>query len=118
MPPVSRIPAPIIESDRAALRAISDMGDYAPMNAAYSTPALQELERACAEAQQDEIRSRRAADVARDRAVEAERRFHEALVGAKIQVVAQYGQDSSAVEAIGFKKKSERRRPSRRAAAG
>ncbi len=111
-----RIPFPTLHDDRAALQAITDMGDYAPANTAYSTAALQELEDALTQAEQDEIRARRALDVARDRAVAAARRFHEAIIGAKAQVIAQYGNDSPEVEAVGYKRKSERKRPTRRQA--
>jgi hypothetical protein len=111
-----RIPAATLDEDRAALRAIADMGDYAPANGAYSLVALQELEAALTQAELDEVRARRAYDIARDRAVAATRRLHEAMLGAKAQVVAQYGHDSPAVEAIGFKRKSEHKRPARRRA--
>jgi hypothetical protein len=47
---------------------------------------------------------------------ETSRRFHDAMLGAKAQVVAQYRNDSLAVEAIGLTRKSERRRPVRRRA--
>jgi hypothetical protein len=39
------------------------------------------------------------------------------LRAAKTQVLAQYGEDSYAVQAIGWVRKSDRRRPGRRAAA-
>jgi hypothetical protein len=113
----SRISGPILSDDRAALRAISNMADYAPANQAYSAAVLQEYERAAAEAEQAEVNARLALDIARDRAVEACRRFHDAMLGAKAQVVAQYGHDSHALAAVGLTRKSERRRPSRRAAA-
>ena len=116
MAQTTRISAPILDTDRAALLAIRDMGDYSPLNMAYSTAALQELEVALTAAEQEETRARRALDIARDRAVETSRRFHEAMLGAKAQVVAQYGNDSLAVEAIGLTRKSERRRPVRRRA--
>jgi hypothetical protein len=111
-----RIPSTTLDEDRDALRAIADMGDYAPANTAYSLAALQELEAALAQAELDEIRARRALDMARDRAIGASRRFHDAIVGAKTQVVAQYGADSPAVMAVGLKRKSEHKRPARRRA--
>jgi hypothetical protein len=40
--------------------------------------------------------------------------LHAAVLGAKAQVIAQYGDDSAAVQALGLKKKSERKRTSRR----
>jgi hypothetical protein len=110
----SRIPPQTLDADRAALRAIADMSDYAPSNGAIATAALQHLETTLALAELQEERSRRAADAARDAAIEAGRRFHELMLIAKAQVVGQYGPDSAAVEAVGLKRKSEHRRPSRR----
>lgn len=40
--------------------------------------------------------------------------LHEAILAAKIQVLAQYGDDSPALHAIGRKRKSERSRPARK----
>jgi hypothetical protein len=114
MPGNSRISPQTLDADRAALRAIADMGDYAPSNTAISLPALLEMEAALAQAELQEERAVRAAADARDLAIEAGRRFHELMLIAKAQVIGQYGHNSRAVEAIGLKKKSERRRPSRR----
>ena len=40
--------------------------------------------------------------------------FHNAMLGAKMQVTAQFGDDSDEVQAIGLKKKSEYKAPTRR----
>jgi hypothetical protein len=42
------------------------------------------------------------------------RRAEQGILGAKTQVIAQYGADSRAVELLGLKRKSARRRPTRR----
>lgn len=55
-----------------------------------------------------------AADAARDHAVAAEWEFHNAVLGMKDQVRAQYGSDSDQVQALGLKKKSKYRAPARR----
>jgi hypothetical protein len=114
MPRHSRISEAILDADRAALRAIADMSDYAPSNGAIATAALQQLETTLALAELQEERARRAADDARDAAIAAGRQFHELMLVARAQVVGQYGHNSRAVEAIGYKKKSEHRRPARR----
>jgi hypothetical protein len=115
--PITRLAPPVVEADRAALRALQDLADYTPLNRAYSAEALRELEAAMAEAMQAEERSRIALEMARDKAIEATQAFHDAMLGAKAQVIAQYGSNSHAVQAIGLKRKSERRRPTRRAQA-
>ena len=47
------------------------------------------------------------ADSERDNAVAAEWDFHNFVLGAKEQVIAQFGKDSNEVQSIGLKKKSE-----------
>jgi hypothetical protein len=51
-------------------------------------------------------------EAARDSANSAEWTFHNLVLGAKDQVIAQYVEDSDQVQAIGLKKKSEYKRPS------
>jgi hypothetical protein len=91
------------------------LADYAPTNGAYSARALADLERAMEEAQQAEVRAIQALAAARDAAMAAEWALHEGILGAKAQVIAQYGPDSNAVQLLGLKRKSERKRPVRRA---
>jgi hypothetical protein len=50
-------------------------------------------------------------EAARDAANAAEWALHNLILGAKDQVIAQYGEDSDQVQAIGLKKKSEHKRP-------
>ncbi|MBI3363815.1 MAG: hypothetical protein HY033_02795, partial [Ignavibacteriae bacterium] len=50
----------------------------------------------------------------RDAAVAAELAFHQAMLGVKEQVIAQYGKNSDQVASLGLKKKSEYRRPVRK----
>jgi hypothetical protein len=65
-------------------------------------------------AQDAEVNAQNALDTARDAANAAEWDFHNALLGAKDQVIAQYGKDSDQIQALGLKKKSERKTPVRR----
>ncbi len=50
---------------------------------------------------------------ARDDATSAECDFHNVIIAAKQQVVAQYGVDSDEVQSVGLTKKSERAKPTR-----
>ena len=104
-----------IEAVRAIVVALQDVSDYAPTNPECSVVALRELvdELACAE--EAEIRTKRAFEVAREQAIEAARKLYDAVIMAKTQVLAQYGSDSPVVHAVGLKQKSERKRPVRRA---
>jgi hypothetical protein len=110
-----RLPSNDIQADRQALNGIQLLNDYAPMNRAYSTEHLEELGRAMEAAHQAEARAVQAQAIARELAIATEWALHDALLGAKTQVIAQYGPDDHAVQLLGLKRKSERRRPVRRA---
>jgi hypothetical protein len=68
------------------------------------------------QAQQAEIRARQVLAAARDAAAAAEWALHNAVLGARTQVLAQYCDDSDAVQAMGLKKRSDRKRPASSAA--
>lgn len=106
-----------IETDKTTLVAVSGLSDYAPVNPRYSIDAASRLEAAVEQAQREETRLLKALAAARDTAIAAEWALHEAMLGVKRQVLAQYGPDSDAVHALGLKKRSEKKRPSRRKAA-
>jgi hypothetical protein len=110
-----------LAADRAALRAIEELYDYEPSNQAYSTPMLQRMEAAMLEAEEEEERARldyeralRAYTQTRSVRAEATSDFRRLMRGAKTHVLAHYGEDSYAVQAIGWTRKSDRRRPGRR----
>jgi hypothetical protein len=110
-----RLPAAVLEADREALLALEDLVDYAPNNTAHSTATLLALKQVMDQADAAEIRSQKALIGARDAAIAASWEFHNAILGVKSQVSAQYGNDSAAVQALGLKRKSDRRRAPRRA---
>jgi hypothetical protein len=105
-----------LQANRQALSGIQLLTDYAPANTTYTAAHLSELGRAMEEAQQAELRAAQAQAIARELAIAAEWALHDGLLGAKAQVIAQYGPDAHAVQLLGLKRKSERRRPVRRAA--
>ena len=105
-----------LQADQDALSAIQNLGDYKPANPAYATEKLSAALTAMQTAQQAEVNAQNALDSARDAANQAEWAFHNAMLGVKDQVVAQYGDDSDAVQSLGLKKKSERKSPVRKKA--
>lgn len=109
-----RVGAKILDADREKLLTLQSLEDYAPHNQEYSLTTLQERAMTLTKAEEAEVIAWRAFEVARERAVQAGIAFHEAILGAKAAVVAQYGEDSPAVHAVGRKRKSERSRPARR----
>ncbi len=64
-------------------------------------------------AQLAETQAEAALKAARDAANAKEWAFHNAILGAKKQVIAQFGVDADEVQAIGLKKKSEYKSPTR-----
>jgi hypothetical protein len=108
------LPTGTLEADRASLLAMKDLTDYTAVNPAYTAQALIGLDEAVTRAEETTLRARRALAAARDAEIATAREFHGAILGAKAAVIAQYGNDSAAVQAIGLKKKSEHKRPVRR----
>jgi flagellar biosynthesis/type III secretory pathway protein FliH len=106
-----------LAADRLTLQALQDLSDYQPLNPAYRPELLQQLEASLDQAEEAEERARRAFEQARRVRTDTARAFHDAIVGAKRQVLAQYGPDSLAVQAIGLTRASERKRPARRVSA-
>jgi hypothetical protein len=111
----NRKPAPDdMKADRAALLAIRELNDYAPINSSLSIESLNALEQALIQAEQEELRLQNALATARDTAATAAWALRNSIMSAKASVLAQYGPNSNAIQSLGLKKKSERRRPSRR----
>lgn len=115
--PTNRLSPMILDADRDTVLALQDMADYRPHNPTHDIESLTTLEAMLTQAEQAERRAQIALEAARDKAIAAAHAFHDATLGAKAEVIAQYGANSSAVQAIGLKRKSDRRRPSRRSAA-
>ena len=112
-----RVPAQTLQADRESYIAMQSMTDYTPANVNYSSAELVDSYQSMEAALAAEINALHALQAARAAARQAERKFHEAILGATDQVIAQYGVDSNQVQAMGLKKKSERRRKARRVAA-
>ena len=63
------------------------------------------------QAEQNEVYAQHALEAARDAKAAAEWALHDGVLGAKAQVLAQYGPNSDAIQSLGLKKKSKYRRP-------
>jgi len=111
-----RLSPEAIQNNRSALIGLQSLPDYQPQNPACSVGELDALVRTMELAQQAEVRALQVLAAARDAAAVSEWQLHEAMLAAKAQVIAQYGPDAPAVQLVGLKRKSERRRPVRRVA--
>jgi hypothetical protein len=108
-----RLRPKMLQADRETLVAVQSMPDYTPLNDEYSASKLSDAYTQMQSARVAEIMAQNALNAARDAAIEAEWQFHNAVLAAKDQVIAQYGADSNQVQALGLKKKSDRKRRSR-----
>jgi hypothetical protein len=102
-----RVSPSILEADRTSFAALQAITAYTPVNQNFSLARLAAVHNELADAQRLETQTAAAAAAARDDAISKEWEFHNLLLGAKDQVVAQFGRDSNEVQSIGFKKASE-----------
>ncbi|MCS7031326.1 MAG: hypothetical protein NZL92_07335 [Gloeomargarita sp. SKYG116] len=109
-----RLRPALLQADQEALAALLAFPDYNPSNPAYRKEVLQEALQTMKEKQALEVQALAAAKAARDEANRSEWRFHNLVLGAKEQVIAQYGRDSLQVQALGLRRKSEYRGRTRR----
>lgn len=103
-----------LATDRVTLRAIQSLSDFQPFNETCSAASLQQLESALFVAEEAEARAQGALDQARQARLMAARAFHDAARIARSQVIAQYGENSTAVQLVGLTRKSDYKRPSKR----
>lgn len=111
-----RLKSNLLEADRASAAALQTIADYTPANPSYTIAALRAAEAALEAAQRVEAQTAAAAAAARDEAVAREWEFHNLVLGAKDQVVAQFGRDSAEVQSIGLKRAFAYGVPARRTA--
>ena len=111
----ARLKPGVRKADRDALAALQAIANYAPVNPAYTVAAVAEAYEELLSAQAAETQANVDADAARDRAAGKEWKFHNLILGVRLQVTAQFGKDSNEAQALGLKKPSEykarRRKP-------
>lgn len=109
-----RLNPSVLEMDKASFAALQSIANYAPANPAYNAAAITAAHAELLAAQAAETQAAAAASAARDNAVGKEWSFHNLILGAKDQVIAQFGRDSNEVQALGLKKASEYKARTRR----
>jgi hypothetical protein len=107
-----------ISEDEDGLASLQGMAGYAPANQAYTVTAIASAHAALQSAWTAEAQAEAALAAARDNSVGAEWTFHNLILGAKDQVVAQFGRNSNEVQALKLKKASERKAPQRKKPGG
>lgn len=107
-----RLTPSTLQADTDALNALKKIPNYQPANASYTLDKVQAASDNMDAKDADETQKQAALDAARDDATTAEWQFHNAILGVKEQVRAQFGADSNELQALGLTKKSERAKPS------
>ena len=109
-----RVQPQVLQADEDALRALKAITSYKPVNPAYTVQAVAAKQDAMKAAQEAEADAQDTLAARRDATVAAQWDYHNTVLGAKKQIVAQYGEDSDQVASLGLKKKSERKTPVRK----
>ena len=112
--PTRRISPAILQSDLESFAGLQAITNYAPANTAYSLAAVTAAKQNMEAKQTAETQAAAALAAARDAANDGEWDFHSAILGAKTQVTAQFGENSDEVQSLNLKKKSEYKRPTRK----
>jgi len=114
--PTYRIKPSTLQDDTDALAALKNIPGYTPANAKFALDKVQTVADTMTAKREAETQQQAALDAARDDATGAEWDFHNAILGVKEQVKAQFDGDSNEWQALGLTKKSEKARPAAKAA--
>lgn len=109
-----RVASQVIDDDIQAFQALATMTGYDPRDANASIEAVTATYNELQAGEATLVRAQIALDTARDKLAATEQRFHKQILDVKTQVRAQYGEDSNELAALGLKKKSEKKSPTRR----
>jgi len=110
-----RIRPSLLQEDRDAFAALKTTAGYTPANANFSVASITTLQTTMVQKRDIEAQKQAELDAARDEATAAEWAFHNGILGAKDQIIAQFGADSNELQGLGLKKKSEYKSPSPKA---
>jgi hypothetical protein len=109
-----RLNPAVLAEDLEILAALKDVADYQPANSSYAVTAVNAINNRRIAAHDAEVQTSAAAEAARDNHVAVQWELHNALLGAKDQITAQFGKDSNEVQSMKLKKKSEYKNPTRK----
>lgn len=109
-----RLNPAVLAEDLEILAALKDVQNYTPANSAYTVNAINGINTRRVAAHDTEVQTSAAAEAARDDHVAVQWELHNALLGAKDQITAQFGKDSNEVQSMKLKKKSEYKNPTRK----
>jgi hypothetical protein len=110
----NRLRPQLISQDVSSLHGLQTISTYDTSRADASIANIQQAYQAMLAQQQAETEKLTLYRAAADAARLAEWEFHNAILAMKEVVRGQYGSDSDQAQAVGLKKKSDRKRPSRK----
>jgi len=103
-----------LQEDLDAYAGMQGITGYSPANAAFDGGNGKTLKEAMAAAQTKEVQDKAVWEASRDQKVADEWAFHDFIRNMRIQVKAQFGENSNEVAAVGLKKKNEYKNPTKK----
>jgi len=111
-----RLSAKTITADIKALHGLSAVDKYTAIRPEASAKNLEQVYSSMIASQKKEVELIATTKSAVDAARQAEIEFHAAVLAMKETIRGQFGPNSDEAQAVGYKKKSEYKRPRRRSA--
>jgi hypothetical protein len=112
--PTKRLSREVIQQDIASMNGLSIISGYQSFRAEATPEALQLAYQTMLSRQQDEAEQQIIAREASEAARQAEHDYHNAVLAMKEAVKGQFGSDGKEAVAIGLKRKSDRKVPTRK----
>ncbi|MEI8308905.1 MAG: hypothetical protein WCF99_17715 [Chloroflexales bacterium] len=111
---IAPVPPPALADDHKTVMALQNIPTFQYINPIHNPAELLRIQTVLIHEEQEEQMAEQALMQIRARRATTSHTYHDAVVGARTQVLAQYGPDSNEVALIGLTRKSERKRPTRR----
>jgi hypothetical protein len=109
-----RITQKILSADIEAYQALLNVTSYKPSNDKYALDKITASFAGMGTSQTEETQTAATAAEKKDAAIADEWTFHNNMLGVKIQVEAQFGNDSPQLQALGLKRKSDYKTPAKK----
>jgi hypothetical protein len=109
-----RITPTTLQQDIDSFNGLKTVSNYTTNRPEATLEALQAAYNDMLAKQSEETEKQALFKAAADTSKQAEWTFHNAVLAMKESIKGQFGSDSNAAQAVGYKKKSERKRPSKR----
>jgi hypothetical protein len=109
-----RIAQKVLSADIEAYQAFQNIAGYKSANEKYESGKITASFGNMQASQTEEVQTAATAAEKKDTAITDEWTFHNNMLGVKIQVAAQFGDDSPQLQALGLKRKSDYKQPAKK----